>query len=394
MSDQNTERSVDRLSRYIIYAAVTALVLAVCWYFRSVIIYIIISVIISLLGRPIMKLLKKLRIRGRQLPDWCLAILTLIVVMSCFVLIFTQIVPVVVGIVQSLTEHLKASDYTLSVDGVSVFFDSINSWITNNWPNVDKTFRLETILPDLLKKTVNIQSIPTLISSVASGVVSFGIGAFSVVFISFFFIKDDTLFRRIVGALVPDCIEERVSGTIGEIEHLLSRYFGGIMVEVLGVTLLNFLGLWLVAGLGIYYSLGIAFMTGVMNIIPYVGPFMGGALGTVLGVIVKFSSVSAASGNVGFLTMVAILITVFCITQLFDNFLFQPFIYSTSIKASPLEIFIVLLMAGHVGGIWGMLAAIPFYTILRVIASRFFHNVKAIRKLIPNTESDIPDGNQ
>jgi predicted PurR-regulated permease PerM len=71
---------------------------------------------------------------------------------------------------------------------------------------------------------------------------------------------------------------------------------------------------------------------------------------------------------------------------LIDNFFFQPFIYSTSIKSSPLEIFIVLLMAGHIGGIVGMLVAIPAYTVIRVIAARFFGDFKPIRRLIKATD--------
>jgi predicted PurR-regulated permease PerM len=67
-----------------------------------------------------------------------------------------------------------------------------------------------------------------------------------------------------------------------------------------------------------------------------------------------------------------------------DNFLYQPVIYSTSIKAKPLEIFIVLLIVGHIGGPIAMIAAIPSYTVVRVIAFRFFRRIKAIRRLIPS----------
>ena len=64
--------------------------------------------------------------------------------------------------------------------------------------------------------------------------------------------------------------------------------------------------------------------------------------------------------------------------------MYQPLIYSTSIKASPLEIFIVILLAGHIGGVVGMLVAIPAYTVVRVIASRFFPDLKLVKRLIPD----------
>ena len=74
--------------------------------------------------------------------------------------------------------------------------------------------------------------------------------------------------------------------------------------------------------------------------------------------------------------------------QLIDNFIYQPLIYSTSIKAHPLEIFIVLLMAGHIGGTIGMLVAIPAYTVLRVIAIRFFYQYKVIQRLVPDLSEE------
>jgi predicted PurR-regulated permease PerM len=59
-------------------------------------------------------------------------------------------------------------------------------------------------------------------------------------------------------------------------------------------------------------------------------------------------------------------------------------IYSTSIKAKPLEIFIVLLIVGHIGGPLAMIIAIPCYTVARVIAFRFFRHIKPIKRLIPS----------
>ena len=164
------------------------------------------------------------------------------------------------------------------------------------------------------------------------------------------------------------------------------------MVEICGVAFINFLGLMFVAKMGFSASIGIAFMTGVMNIVPYVGPWIGGAIGTVLGITMKFVCTTNIGIDVNFWTFVIIMIAIFCVTQIVDNYLFQPIIYSSSIKAHPLEIFIVLLMAGTIGGIIGMLVAIPCYTVIRVIAGRFFRNVKFIRQLIPEDSREAEHG--
>jgi predicted PurR-regulated permease PerM len=222
---------------------------------------------------------------------------------------------------------------------------------------------------------------------VASVVIDLSVGIFAVVFISFFFVKDEKLFSKIVGAIVPDRLEASVTEAIGDIEHLLSRYFVGLIIEMLGVALLNFLGLWLIARIGVNYALGIAFIAGVLNVIPYVGPIIGEVLGTLLCVVLKYGAGFGLNVNIWVFALIvlAIMLTV----QLVDNFVLQPLIYSTSIQATPLEIFIVMLMAGHIGGIMGMLAAIPAYTVVRVIAGRFFYDKKIVRRLMPDLEKEV-----
>ncbi len=382
----NEERSVDRLARYIIWTAAAAVTVAFCWYFRSVLIYIMMAAVVSLLGRPLMKGLKKLRIKGRSAPDWLLAIVTLLLILVIFLGIVTQIIPVFSSIVTNVTANLQSASFNISE--ITVWFDRFNAWLADRIPSIGHDFKIQDAVAGWLRNAFDLGSVTSVVGSVASALGSFGIGLFSVMFIGFFFVKDETLFRRIVGSLVPDKAESAAISSIGDIEHLLTRYFVGLMTEVLGVALLNFIGLWLIARIGFYPAVGIAFMTGLLNVIPYVGPWIGGAIGTVLGTVLKYSSAAALGVYPDFAVVILTLLAVFVCTQLVDNFLFQPFIYSTSIKSSPLEIFIVLLMAGHLGGIIGMLVAIPAYTVLRVIAARFFSDFKPIRRLISATEDE------
>ena len=123
-------------------------------------------------------------------------------------------------------------------------------------------------------------------------------------------------------------------------------------------------------------------MAGLLNIIPYVGPLLGGVLGTIIAMTIRYCGAGACGLDIGFWGFLAILVAVFVLAQLVDNFILQPVIYSTSIQASPLEIFIVMLLAGTMGGILGMLTAIPAYTVVRVVAGRFFPQVKFIRRLL------------
>ncbi len=380
----NEERSTDRLARYIIWTAAAAVTVTFCWFFRSVLVYIILAAVVSLLGRPIMKGLGHLRIKGGSMPDWMSAIISLLLILVIFMGIVTQIIPVVSSIISNVTVNLQSS--SINSSEITVWFDRANVWLIDRIPALGRDFKVQEAVLGWIKDAFDIGSITSVVGSVASALGSFGIGLFSVMFIGFFFVKDETLFRRIVGSLVPDKVEDKAIGAISDIEYLLSRYFVGLLAEVLGVAMLNFLGLWLIARIGFYPAVGIAFMTGLLNVIPYVGPWIGGAIGTILGIVLKYSSAAAAGVFPEFSVVLITLVAVFICTQLVDNFLFQPLIYSTSIKSSPLEIFIVLLMAGHLGGIVGMLVAIPAYTVVRVVAVRFFSDVKPIRRLMEATD--------
>lgn len=382
----NEERSTDRLARYIIWAAVTAIVVTFCWYFRSVLVYIILAAVVSLLGRPVMKGIGHIRFKGKNIPDWLSAILTLLLILAVFLGIVTQIIPVFSSIISNVSGNLQSASFNATE--ITVWLDRVNIWLIDKIPALGQGFKVQEAIVEWIKQAFDISSVTSVVGSVASALGSFGIGLFSVMFIGFFFIKDETLFRRIIGALVPDKVENSAISAIGDIEHLLSRYFVGLLTEVLGVAIINFLGLWIIARVGFYPAVGIAFMTGLLNVIPYVGPWIGGAIGTVLGLVLKYSSTAALGVHPDFLMVTITLVAIFAFTQLVDNFLFQPLIYSTSIKSSPLEIFIVLLMAGHIGGIIGMLVAIPAYTVVRVIATRFFSGLKPIRRLMAATDDN------
>lgn len=379
------ERGVDRLSRYIIYGGAALVVLALCWYLRSVLIYIVLAAVVSLLGRPVMTILGKGRYKGRSLPDWLCAVVSLIIILALFSFVFTQIIPVVAGIVQRISENFSSSDYSLPVDSFMDFVNGINAWLISHFPQFGSDFRIENSVGSFLESTFDLSSISVVIEKVAAFFVSFGVGVFAVVFISFFFIKDPMLFRRIVGALVPDKIENRVITAIGDIEHLLSRYFVGLIIEILCVTLLDFLGLSLIARIDFNAALGIAFIVGLMNIIPYVGPLVGVILGTILATVLKFS---AGAMSVHFWGFIILVVCIFEATKLLDTFFLQPYIYSRSIRSGALEIFIVLLIAANAAGVVGMFVAIPAYTVVRVIAAHFFSDVKAIRRLIPDAGQD------
>lgn len=375
------QSSINRLADYIIKIAGLAAIIAICCIFSNVLVYILSAVVVSLIGHPIVRIFRKIHIKKLHIPDWISALLTILIIVAMLALIIAVMIPMVMNIVN---EASVASDSTVS--GTS-WIEGVNQWLIGIFPGLGPDFNLITSLLKVLSDALSFSGVTGFVGSVAGVVVDIVVGVFTVSFISFFFLKDETLFGRIICALVPNKIEQMVSKTLDEIRQLLSRYFVGLLLEMLGVALINFLGIWLIARLNVSYALGIAVIAGILNIIPYIGPLIGEVIGALLGMILK-AGIPGIGLDVNVWLFGLIILAIMLAVQLIDNFVFQPLIYSTSIKAHPLEIFIVFLMAGHIGGIVGMLVAIPAYTVIRVIAVRFFYRFKIIQRLVPDLSEE------
>ena len=365
------------LAKWLMAAFVAVIAWLLFRQFGSVVVYVLLAGVVSLIAKPLKMMLAKIRIKGHRAPDWFLAILSILLILVIFCGIIAGLAPMVKEVISDVASVTGDT----SLGAISSNLAELNAYLVKTF-DLDPGFRIEVAILHQVKSLINVNIFGNVIGSVASALASFGIGLFSVVFIAFFFIRDEKLFSRIICALAPDRHEDEVAQSLSDVEHLLSRYFIGLIVEMSCVGLIDFLGLWAIARLELGTAIGIGFMAGLLNIIPYVGPLLGGVLGTIIAMTIRYCGTGACGLDIGFWGFLAILVAVFVLAQLVDNFILQPVIYSTSIQASPLEIFIVMLLAGTMGGILGMLTAIPAYTVVRVVAGRFFPQVKFIRRLL------------
>jgi predicted PurR-regulated permease PerM len=155
---------------------------------------------------------------------------------------------------------------------------------------------------------------------------------------------------------------------------LISRYFIGILIQVVIVTTIVSIGLSLI---GIDNAIVIGFMAGIMNIVPYLGPIIGATIGVTVGVTTNLHLAFYEE----MVPMIWQILLVFVVVQMVDNFLLQPLIYSTSAKAHPLEVFLVVLIGATVAGIPGMILAIPSYTFIRIVAKEFLYEFRIVQRL-------------
>lgn len=344
-------------------------VILICWYFRHIVFYVAASAVLSLIGRPLRRCLLKLHIRQVKMPSWTASLITLILLFSLFFSFFLLLTPLV-GKMSSVLSSINP-------DALAVPMAGLNEWLRESFPKLGPDFRLELYVMDQLFTLVNMPNVSTVVTSVSSFVADTVIGLFSIFFISFFFINQEGLLTETVSSMVPADYEEKVKRTSRSVSSLLSRYFIGILIESLCIIILNGLGLSLIARMEVTTALTVAVFTGLINVIPYIGPLAGELVAVMMALVTR----SGAGFNGSLVFFLIVVLAVCLTTQLIDNFVFQPVIYSSSVKAHPLEIFLVILMAGYVWGVLGMLVAVPGYTVVRVIAGEFLSKYRFVQIL-------------
>ncbi len=214
-------------------------------------------------------------------------------------------------------------------------------------------------------------NIGSFISGIINTTTTLLIGLLAVAFITFFLLLENGLLRRNLLNLIPNAYFELSVATITKIEKLLSNYLTGLLLQVLAIFSIASLGLTLV---GVDYALTIALFAAVANLIPYAGPL----LGSTFGIIVGLSTGDYETGSQLNFLIIKIL-AVFGVVQVTDNIFLQPMIFSKSVKAHPLEIFVVIFAGAKIAGVAGMIFAIPVYTIFRVAIIEFYQGYKSYR---------------
>jgi predicted PurR-regulated permease PerM len=328
---------------------------------QSIVFYILIAAVVSLIGRPVVQLLKKIKF-GNTLSS----VTTIAILMTTFFGVVSLLLPVIFEQAKNLSLlNVNAFEATATklINELSIYLRDygvdLQSWVDRSLAEVDYSF------------------LPDAINTVLNGLSGFTVGVFSVIFISFFFLKDSGLLERMVMVFVADKNVTRVEKSILSIKNLLSRYFIGLLVQITVLFVIYTLVLLI---FGIPNAVTIALVCALLNIIPFLGPI----IGTFLIVFLTMTSNLDASFATVTLPKTIYVLIGFTIGQLIDNFLTQPYVFSTSVKSHPLEIFITILVGGLLFGPLGMIVAVPSYTALKVIFKEFYAHNKIVKALTKN----------
>lgn len=322
----------------------------------------------------------RIRIKKWFFPRALSALLTLAVIWGFIILFFVIFVPLVT----------RQINYFSTIDSekiVQIISGPINK-VENLVRAINKDIPQNITIQDYIVKKVagvlNINLIQNFIGSLIGILGNVIIAVFSITFVTFFFLKDQKLFYESILMWVPDKYVDNVTRALNSIKNLLTRYFIGIVIQSTCIMILVTIGMTIV-GIDFQQALVMGLIIGILNVIPYAGPWIGLAIAITMGVASHINQ----DINTVVIPLVTYMIIVEAITHLIDNIVFQPVIFSNSVKAHPLEIFIVVLAAGFAAGIPGMIFGIPAYTVLRVLAREFFYNFKAVQKITSGLSEEI-----
>lgn len=328
---------------------------------QSVLVYISIAVVISLIGRPIVLFLHN----RLKFKNTIAVIVTMLILIGFFIGLVLLFIPLII----EQGHNLALLDINKLQTNIETLYQQMISYFEIRNMDIEQSFQNYNLL-----SKIDYSLIPNFLNAVISSLGSFSVGLFSVLFISFFFLKDSQLFENGVLIFIPESKESSLTISFHKIKDLLSRYFVGLIFQILILFTIYTVGLLIV---GVENAIVIAFLCALLNLIPYVGPMVGGFLMLTL-------TMTSALGNefsdIIFSKIIWVL-AVFIFGQLVDNFFSQPFIFSKSVKSHPLEIFLIILIAGLLFGIVGLIVAVPAYTAIKVILKEFLSENQIVKKL-------------
>jgi predicted PurR-regulated permease PerM len=352
------------------FVIVTILVIGfLAWYFSNIVAFILIAVVISILGQPIVNLLEKIRLWKFRIPRAITAFVALLVLVSIFAGFFILFIPLAV----KEATLISSINFPALLDHYSDTINSVQSGLLK-YGILPENSTLVSYLSNEMKSIVSLATFSNLMGSILTVTGGFFFDVFSVLFLAYFFLFDENLFMNILLALVPEKYDDQTRHVTIKSRKLLSRYFIGLFADVMVMIVSYIIGLSIV---GVKGAFVIGIFGGIVNIIPYIGPL----IATVTGVLLGTTSAIGAGDFVTLGPLVIKIVIVFFIVILIDNIVYIPFIYGKSVKAHPVEIFLVIIAAASIGGIIGMIIAVPVYTLLRIVAKEFLSQFRLVQKI-------------
>ncbi|MFC6202444.1 AI-2E family transporter [Lactiplantibacillus nangangensis] len=280
-------------------------------------------------------------------------------IVALFVIIFGLIVWGIVAIIPTIRTQSLAiiNDWPKYWQNAS---DEINQWLRD--PNLsgirDQLEQWNTDASKLLSGRVTKYLTGTVssITSVVSTVTTIVIGLITMPFILFYLLKDGHKLPKYLAKFIPTKGRASFLQVLTEINSQVSNYIRGQLTVAFFVAVMFAIGYWVI-GLKFALTLGIA--AGILNLIPYLGSFLAMVPSVVIAMVISP-------------WMLVKVLIVFVIEQTIEGRVISPLVLGSSLAIHPVTILIVLLAAGKIFGLMGVIFGIPGYAILKVLITHLF----------------------
>jgi predicted PurR-regulated permease PerM len=342
------------------------------WYFSKILIFIIVSAVLSIMGRPLVHLLDRIRIGKKNFPHTLSAIITLFVIYGVIFGFFALVVPVLISQITTLA----SIDPDVLLAGLREPISWLENFMIRN-QMMQPGDNLEIIISNKIMSFISFTNVEDLANSIFNFATSFFVAVFAIGFITFFFLKQDKMLIKAIMLITPVRLQSEIKHIFLKIIRMLSKYFIGLSVDLIIVMTLITLSMTV---FGFKNALMIGVFAGMMNVVPYVGP----VIGMFIALLFASTGIIESGDTLEMLPLVLKVGGSLLAINILDAYVFQPTIYSNVVKAHPLEIFLVILIAGSAAGILGMVLAIPTYTVIRIIAKEFLIQYPVIKRLTKN----------
>lgn len=347
--------------------AVLAGILILLWFIfqiQALLLYIGVAAVITLISRPVLIFFRDRLKMGNILAS----ILSLLLILSILAGMLRVFVPIIV----EQSKNISNIDFELVKSDLNELSIQAADYL-----GVKQIDILEGIKRTDYVQNFDMEIIPSFIDIFFGNIGNFLVGLFAILFISFFFLRDENLIPNMVTVFAKKGREKRILLVLDKTKSLLSRYFLGLLLQIMILTLFYSV---LLLFLDINNAIAIALICAFLNIVPYLGPIIAGALM----MLVVLSNNLGADFSSELLPLLLYTFGGYSLAQLFDNLITQPVIFGKSVRSHPLEIFIIILIGGYLFGIAGMILAVPTYTAIKVIAKEFLSEYKIVKRLTKN----------
>lgn len=348
-------------TRIIAISIFLIVIVAICWYFSTIMIYLFFALLLTLACRPLVNLLCKIRIGKKQFPRPVAAIISMTTLFSIIWAIFAILNP----LISKEIKAISSIDPQLVIDGYQQFLKQFAAFAHGH--GIDITAReISEVLASEVRDFLIKLDFGNIFSNMASIIASIFIAVFAILFLTFFSLSENGIILKTAKKFFPAKLRSNFDNIVFSTRKQVVRYFCGVLLEM---SIVGFTNGFVCFLLGVPNAVLIGVISGMLNIIPYIGPL----IAVVLSVIISCTSMFPLSpSETDIIYNVLKIACTFLGVKMLDDFVLQPFIYGKSVQAHPIEIFIVILAAAQIGGILGMVFAVPVYSILRIVVKEFF----------------------